>query len=103
MKESPAALRSAVDGLLAPLSVLTTALSPNGDFRTLSKSAKHLLNACCEEETLGKHPKAVYLNGCAEMEPSRKARDETKQKQLWLQSMKLPGPKEDDIVLEMSI
>lgn len=84
---------------MAPLAVLTTAISPNGNFRTPSKSAKDLLNASFDEETLGKHPKAVYLNGSAKFEPSKETRDETKQKQLWVESVKLSGLREDETVL----
>ena len=54
---------------MAPIAVLTTAFLPNGNFRTLKKSAIDLLNASFEEETLGKHPKAVYLNGSAIADP----------------------------------
>ena len=69
MRESPAALRFAVHWVMAPIAVLTTAFLPNGNFRTLKKSAIDLLNASFEEETLGKHPKAVYLNGSAIADP----------------------------------
>ena len=102
LRESPAALRFAVQGLIAPLAVVTTAFSPNGNFRTVNKSAKDLLNASFEEETLGKHPKAIYLNGSAEAEPSKEARDTIKQKQLWIESVKLSGLREDETVLGLS-
>lgn len=61
-----------------------TAFSPNGNFRTKKKSAKDLLNASFDEEALGKHPKAVYLNGSAKFEPGKETRDETKQKPVWI-------------------
>ena len=72
-KESPAALRFVLHWMLAPLAVVTTILSPNGNFRTPKKSAKDLLNSSFEEGTLGKHPKAAYLNGSAKMKPSKEA------------------------------
>ena len=81
-KESPAALRFVLLGMMAPLAMATTAFSPNGNFRTKKNSAKDLLNASFDEEALGKHPKAVYLNGSAKFEPSKETRDETKQSQL---------------------
>lgn len=37
------------------------------------------------------------------MEPSKESRDEPKQKQLWVESVKLSGLKEDETVLGMSI
>ncbi len=87
---------------MAPLAVVTTTLSANGNFRTSKKSAKDLLNVSFEEGTLGRHPKAVYLNGSAEIESSKEARDETKQKQLWLESVKLASLKGDETVLDLS-
>lgn len=102
-KESPATLRFVLHGVMAPLGVVTTALSPNGNIRTPSKSAKDLLNASFDEGTLGKHPKAVYLNGSARFEPSKETRDETKQKQLWMESVKLSGLREDEAVLGVSL
>ena len=95
-------MRYLVHGVMAPLAVVTTTLSPNGNFRTPKKSAKDLLNANFEEETLGRHPRAVYLNGSARIEPGKEARDETKQKQLWLESVKLASLKEDETVLDLS-
>ena len=36
------------------------------------------------------------------MKPSQKARDEAKQKQLWVESVKLSGLREDETVLGLS-
>ena len=88
--------------MLAPLAVVTTILSPNGNFRSPKKSAKDLLNSSLEKGTLGKHPKAAYLNGSVKMKPSQEARDEAKQKQLWVESVKLSGLREDETVLGLS-
>jgi hypothetical protein len=74
---------------------------PNGWFRTPYKSATDVLTASFDEETLGKHPKTVYLNGSARAETSPEARDESKQKQLWEASVRLTGLKHGETVLDL--
>lgn len=69
-----------VGGLLTPL---LTWWSPNGFFRTPAKSAKDVFNACFDENTLGRHPQAVYLNGSEKATSSTETQDEEKQDRLW--------------------
>jgi hypothetical protein len=65
--------------MLAPVLVL---LQPNGSLRTPTKSARDLLRASFDEKLLGKHPKALYLNGSEVGHVTPEALDENKQKQL---------------------
>ena len=41
---------------------LLTWMNPNGDYRTVWKSADDLLNASYNEKDYGKHHQALYLN-----------------------------------------
>jgi hypothetical protein len=73
--------------------------SPNGPLRPPRKSAGDLL-AACFAGTWGEHPKGVYLNGSAKAESSVESHDEGKQKQLWVDSLKLARVREGDTVLK---
>lgn len=82
--------------VLAPLGVV--------NFRTPQKSAKDLLNASFEEEPLASIRKLFILTVVQKwnLVPKREARDETKQNQLWIESVKLSSLKEDETVLNLS-
>lgn len=57
-RDSPLSLRL-ITSLTTPLTPILNWIWPNGYFRTRAKSAHDLLVACFDEDTLGKHPKAV--------------------------------------------
>lgn len=73
---------------------------PNGFMRPPWKSAKDLMLAAFDEENLGKHPRAVYLNGSEKSTSSAESRDEKKQKKLWEETVKLARLRESDTVLK---
>lgn len=73
---------------------------PNGSYRPTWKSAQDLMLASFDEKYLGAHPKAVYLNGSVKAVSSAESRDETKQKQLWKDSVKLARIRDGETVLK---
>ena len=83
--------------VLAPIVIL---LQPNGSLRTPAKSAADLLQACFNEKELGKHPKALYLNGSEVGSVTPEAKDEKKQRELWEGSLRHAGIKEGDTTLK---
>lgn len=101
LKESPAALLFLVHVIMGALVSWWTYLSPNGLFRTTHKSALDLYYASFDEKVLGKHPKAVYLNGNAIAQAGVEAKDEKKQKQLWNASVRLASLEENETVLSL--
>lgn len=64
------------------------------------KSAADLVLAAFDEKDLGKHPKALYLNGSEKSTPSVESQDEAKQKQLWTETVKLVRVRDGDTVLK---
>ena len=82
--------------VLAPILVY---LQPNGSLRTPTKSAADLLRASFDEEALGKHPKALYLNGFEVGTVTPEAKGEKKQRDLWEVSVRIAGIKEGDTML----
>lgn len=83
--------------LTAPMA---TKFQPNGNLRTTSKSSADALSACFDMETLGEHPKAVYLNGTEEQETNPEARDEKKRAMLWRDSVAYIKLKEGETALK---
>jgi hypothetical protein len=83
--------------VLAPIFVY---LQPNGSLRTPTKSAADLLRASFDEKALGKHPKALYLNGSEMGAVTAEAKDEKKQTDLWEGSLQFAGIKEGDTALK---
>ncbi|KAH8598515.1 hypothetical protein B0O99DRAFT_506138 [Bisporella sp. PMI_857] len=73
---------------------------PNGSLRSPKKSGADLLRGAFDEKELGEYPKAVYLNGSEHKVAGKEARDEEKQRKLWIESLKLAGVKEGDTVLK---
>ena len=74
---------------------------PNGSLRSPKKSGGDLLRGAFDEEELGEHPKAVYLNGSERKVAGKEARDEEKQRRLWMESLKLAGVQEGDTALKV--
>jgi hypothetical protein len=85
-----------------PLIRLIEYIQPNGSLRRPATSAAHLRRACFDEkEPLGKHPKAIALNGSAVgAHQTPEVLDEKKQEELWLGSLKYAGVVEGDTVLK---
>lgn len=76
-----------------------TWLQPNGYVRTCEKSAGDLLRAAFDTETLGEHPKRVYLNGTDPLQPSGEATDGEKRGMLWRDSVRYVGLSAGDTAL----
>ncbi|PVH83908.1 NAD(P)-binding protein [Cadophora sp. DSE1049] len=74
--------------------------SPNGSMRPTWKSAQDLMLASFDEKYLGVRPKAVYLNGSVKAVSSVESREETKQKKLWEESLKLAMIRDGETVLK---
>ncbi|KAK4442605.1 NAD(P)-binding protein [Podospora aff. communis PSN243] len=70
---------------------MPTTILHRGNFVMSVISAKDVLRAAFDVETLGQRPRAAYLNGAELWESSAESRDEGKQRQLWLDSVKLTG------------
>ena len=101
-RDSPFFLRLALSWLVAPMTPLLNRIWPNGYFRTRAKSAHDLLVACFDEnDTLGKDPKAKYLNGSEVAGTSAETRDEGKQKVLWGASVDIAGVKDEETPLAL--
>lgn len=73
---------------------------PNGPLRTPQKTARDMHYVSFDEETLGKHPKALYVDGTRIASTSSESRDEKKQGLLWEGSLRIAGVKEGDTVLK---
>ncbi|KAI1804562.1 NAD(P)-binding protein [Daldinia bambusicola] len=83
--------------LLAPI---MTWLNPNGDLRTTWKSAGDVIHACFDTDGgLGEYPNGLYLNGSAVADVGPEAKDETKCRRLWTDSLGYANVKEGDTVL----
>ena len=74
--------------LFLPIAAMFMKLgNANAMIRTVGRSADDVLRAAFDTQDLGEHPKAVYLNGRAQVEPSSESRDERKQKMLWRETI----------------
>ncbi|KAI2616239.1 NAD(P)-binding protein [Hypoxylon sp. NC1633] len=83
--------------VLAPI---MTWLSPNGDLRTTWKSAGDVMHAAFDTDGgLGEHPSGLYLNGSVVADVGPEAKDETKCRRLWSDSLGYAGIKDGDTVL----
>lgn len=69
-------------------------------FTTTTMSAKDTVFASFDEDTLGKHPKAIYLFGREKKESYEECKDEAKGKELWEKSAEMVHLKESDTVLK---
>ncbi|TVY25107.1 Short-chain dehydrogenase TIC 32-like protein [Lachnellula hyalina] len=100
LRDSPAFIRFLTSYLLYYLQPIMVLLKPNGRARTPKKSGYDLLLACFDEKYLGEYPKAVYLGGSEKAIPSLEARDDEKQRKLWVESLKFAAIGEGDTVLK---
>jgi hypothetical protein len=74
-------------------------IHPDGPFRTKEKVADEMLFVAFNEIRLGKHPRALLIDGIKLREPKDEIKDERKQTQLWKGSLKLAGLRSGDTVL----
>jgi hypothetical protein len=86
--------------VLVPLQSISSLLFPNGPLRSTTQVGKDLNFACWDEETLGEHPKAVYLDGRKIVGSSPESKDQEKQKRLWRESLGVVGLKEEETILK---
>lgn len=100
VKDAPLMIHFLLHYILGSVIAVVTWLNPNGDYRTVWKSAGDLLNASFNEKDYGKHPQALYLNGSAKAEAGVEARNEQYQKEIWTASVGMARLKEGDTVLE---
>ncbi|KAG4440763.1 hypothetical protein IFR05_003750 [Cadophora sp. M221] len=90
-----------ITGYVVPvLQHISVWLFPNGPLRPTWKSAQDLMLASFDDNYLGTHPKATYLNGSVKATSSVESRDEAKQKQLWDESIKLAMIRDGETVLK---
>lgn len=99
-KTSPLFIRFVTLILLPLMQSIAVWFSPNGFMRPPWKSAADPMLASFDETNLAQHPKAVYLDGSEKVIPAAAARDETKQKQLWEESLGLARIRYCDTVLK---
>ncbi|KAI2465628.1 NAD(P)-binding protein [Annulohypoxylon bovei var. microspora] len=86
-----------VGALVAPL---LTWLSPNGKLRTPWKSAGDVLHAAFDTDGgLGEYPNGIYLNGSEIADIGPEAKDETKSRRIWKDSLVYANVKEGETVL----
>ena len=83
------------------LAAVSSRMPSKGLYRTTKESAKDVLRAALDVATLGRHPKAVYVNGTEPSETSPESRDETKQAMLWRDSVKYTGLTADETALSV--
>lgn len=86
--------------VLPQLQDIIVYFAPQGFFRSPKKSAGDVLRACFDEETLGEHPKAVFLDERETVETSKESQDVKKQKSLWADNLKLAAIQDGDTVLK---
>ena len=75
---------------------LLTLLLPGLPFRSTETSAKDLLFAALDTDTLGELPRGLYLNGRVAQDSSVESRDEKKGRELWEASVKFVELKDED-------
>ncbi|KAI6091730.1 NAD(P)-binding protein [Hypoxylon rubiginosum] len=89
-----------VNVLLRIFAPIATWLNPDGDLRTTWKSAADTIHASFDTDGgLGEHPNGLYLNGSVIAEVGPEAKDETKCRRLWSDSLGYASIKEGDTVL----
>jgi hypothetical protein len=98
-RDAPFLIQVLMKWIMPALAPILVYLQPNGSLRTPPKSAVDLLRASFDEKGLGKHPKALYLNGPEVGAATAEAKDEKEQKELWEGSLLLSGINEGDTTL----
>ena len=100
-RDAPLIIRIIIAWIIPALAPIMVWMQPNGSLRTPAKSAADLLRASFDESApLGKHPKALYLNGSEVGPVAIEAKDEKKQRELWEGSLQYAGIKEGDTILK---
>ncbi|ROW11892.1 hypothetical protein VPNG_05003 [Cytospora leucostoma] len=74
--------------------------SPNGMFRTTTKSATDVVAAAYEALPAGRTPKGLYLNGSEPGDTSKESKDPEKRHTLWRDSIRYTGLTAEDTELE---
>lgn len=82
------ALLTVAAAVFRPVVSVVSSLSSSSSVRTPSRSASHVLRAALDTETLGTHPRALYLNGTQPWESSAEAKDAAKGQMLWKDSVR---------------
>ena len=98
-RHSPAIIRFMTGWIIWALQGIWVRIIPNGFIRPAWKSANDVMLACFETQYLGDEPKAVYLDGSKRADSSIESRDETKQRALWEDTVKMVGLKGGDTPL----
>lgn len=96
-------LRVVLFGILVPaMAALWSWVTPNGTFRTLSKSARDVVAAAfaCGPSPLCEKPKGVFLSGSELGEYNAQARDPVKRDVVWRGSVQYAKLEEGDTILE---
>ena len=73
--------------MLPPIVWILGWFNPGADLRTTWQSASDVLRGVLDTETLGEHPKRLYLNGRVEKALGVEALDAKKQAVLWRDSV----------------
>ena len=79
--------------LMVPVQAISTFFFPNGPMRTTTQVGKDLCFACFDEKSLGRNPKALYLDGVKISDSSPESHDVEKQERLWMETVELVGLK----------
>lgn len=86
---------------LVPIQTLWVMIWKDGRFRTPEVVGRDLVWCCWNsDDTLGKNPRAVYLNGRTVSDSSPESHEVEKQRLLWGGSVKLCGLEEGETVLK---
>jgi hypothetical protein len=93
-------LRMIFKVVLPVASTLASLTNPNGDIRTLSKSAGDVIQACFDTKVVGDKPNGVYMNGSELGDVGKEAKDQVKCQTLWRDSLGYAEVKEGDTMLQ---
>jgi NAD(P)-dependent dehydrogenase (short-subunit alcohol dehydrogenase family) len=100
MREAPWYMRFIVQKIMPLFLGIMNYIAPSMPFRTPTRSGEDLVYAALDENELGRHPKALNLNGRIKEPTSKESKDEAKQKELWESSIKFAGIRDGDTMLE---
>ncbi len=96
----PFYIRWVIFYLLLPICFIGSLLWENGRFRTTASVGRALVWCSWDMNTLGKSPKALYLNGMEISLSSKETYDEVKQERLWRESAETVALKEGETTLK---
>lgn len=86
--------------VMVPIQAVWVLLFRNGRFRTTRQVGRDLVWCCWDEKSLGKTPRALYLNGTEVIRSSKETYDESKQGRLWHESLELVGLTGEEVGLK---